>query len=517
MAQVSQLEVVSVLAPGFRGLNTQDSPVTMSSEFSLESYNAIADNSGRVSPRKGWTSVYNNLNSDIGVNTVKLVHEFIKTDGSTELVGAAGTSLFSLDVDTQVATTLYTDGTWTNSNWKAVNFNGKCYFFQRGHDPLVYDGTTVQKISASAGYTGAVPAANEVLSAYGRLWVADTTNDKLTITWSDTLLGNAWTGGTAGSLNLASVLTKGIRPIKALAAFNGNLIIFCDKSIIIYDGADVDPANNLNLVEVIDGVGALGRDCIQTVGNDIFYVSETGVRSLGRLVSEKSAPIWDISKNIRDLLILAVSRNADGDAVKTAYSDKEGLFILTLLNNSARDCTFVFDTKNPLEDNSRKASQWSLKPYAMATDSEKRLLFGFQLGHVGSYGGFTDHGSPYRFKYATSWLNGGNTSRYKILKNLAMIVVGRGGFDILVKWYVDYGEEFSYKVLALPNYGNSEYGIGEYNIAEYSGGNYRAWKLKTPLSKYGRVFQIAVEFDVVGPCSIQQIDAFVKPGRMSLQ
>ena len=233
MAQVSQLEVVSVLAPGFRGLNTQDSPVTMSSEFSLESYNAIADNSGRVSPRKGWTAVYEGLNPDISTNTVKMLHEFIKTDGSTELVGAAGTCIFSLDIDTQVATTLYTDGTWTNSNWKAVNFNGKCYFFQRGHDPLVYDGTTVQKISASAGYTGAVPAANEVLSAYGRLWVADTTNDKLTITWSDTLLGNAWTGGTAGSLNLASVLTKGIRPIKALAAFNGNLIIFCDMTVLM--------------------------------------------------------------------------------------------------------------------------------------------------------------------------------------------------------------------------------------------------------------------------------------------
>jgi len=517
MAQVSQLEVVSVLAPGFKGLNTQDSPVTMSSEFSLESYNAVVDNSGRVAPRQGWQSVIDGNNVDINTETVKLIHEYIKTDGSTEIVGAAGKSIFSLNTTTEVATTLYTDVLWTDANWKAVNFNGKCYFFQRGHDALVYDGTTVQKISASAGYTGTVPQAHEVLSAYGRLWVADTAGDKLTVTWSDTLIGNAWTGGASGSLNLASVLTKGIRPIKALAAFNGNLIIFCDKSIIIYDGADVDPVNNLNLVEVIDGVGSLGRDCIQTVGNDIFYLSETGVRSLGRLVTEKSAPIWDISKNIRDRLNESAVYNQNGDAIKTVYSDHDGLFILTFLNNPLLFCTYVFDTKNPLEDNSRKASQWSLKPSAMATNSNKQLLFGFPLGQVGYYSSFQDNGTSYRFKYATSWLNGGNTSKYKILKNLSMVLIGTGNFDLLLKWSVDYSNSFSSKSISLPSLGDSEYGIGEYAIAEYSAGPFQVWKIKTPLSKYGRVFQIAVEFDVAGPCSIQQIDAFVKPGRMSLQ
>lgn len=511
---VSPLTPISVKAPGFNGLNLQDSPVTMPPEFSLVAYNAVIDDSGRIAPRKGWTPLNDGANGDLGSNPVTCIHEYINKAGTKQIMCVGNKSIFTLSGST--LTTVYTDGTWTAADWKAVNFNGYAYFFQRGHDPLRWDGTTLIKVNAAVGYLGTVPLAHEVLSAYGRLWVVDTAADKVTITWSDTLIGEAWTGGASGSLDISSILANsGVRPVTALAAFNGQLYVFCDRAILIFSGAAYAPASNLSLVEVINGVGAIGRDAVALTGNDIYFASDTGVRSMGRLVQEKSAPMFDISKNIRDYMNSLVKINADDSKVHAVFSDYYGMFLVSL-ENIVDTSTFYFDMKAALPDGSRKACIWSLNPYCYATDSQRRLLMGFD-GYIGQYDGYDDNTVQYRFKYATTWLDGGDTSRYKILKNLLAIMIGSGNNDILFKWAVDYNTTYSTRVKALPNLGSDEYNDAEYAIGEYSGEAFKVWKINLPLSKYGRVFQIHIEFDVVGPLSIQQLDIFVKPGRTSLQ
>jgi len=49
------LQTASVQAPGFYGLNTQDSPLDLSSGFALEATNCIIDQYGRIGARKGWS------------------------------------------------------------------------------------------------------------------------------------------------------------------------------------------------------------------------------------------------------------------------------------------------------------------------------------------------------------------------------------------------------------------------------------------------------------------------------
>ena len=242
---------VSLVAPGFYGLNTQDSPITLPKEFALRAENAVIDQYGRIAARKGWVKV----NTTAGYNSTEptVLYEVIKTSGSTEIVSIGDNKIFT---GTTTLTQVYNGTTWTAQNWKAVNFNGHTYFFQRNHDPLLYDHTanTWMLVSAHAGYSGTVQLGNEVLSAYGRLWVTDTTTDKTTVWWSDTLSGMKWSGGAAGSVSIESVLTNGTDSIVALAGFNGFLVIFCKKTIIVYSGADGDPTTDLKLVEVIDGV-----------------------------------------------------------------------------------------------------------------------------------------------------------------------------------------------------------------------------------------------------------------------
>jgi hypothetical protein len=56
-----------------------------------------------------------------------------------------------------------------------------------------------------------------VLSAYGRLWVAETTTEKTVIYWSDILSGHNWVNGSTGSIDVSSVWPNGADIITGLA------------------------------------------------------------------------------------------------------------------------------------------------------------------------------------------------------------------------------------------------------------------------------------------------------------
>lgn len=504
----SPLESVSIVAPGFAGLNTQDSSVSLPKEFALRAENAVIDQYGRIAARKGW----DNVNTTLGFNGEEptLLFEVVKADGTTQLVSIGDKKIFT---GTTTLTQVYSDATWTAANWKAVNFNGHTYFFQRAHDPLIYDHATNtwSKVTAHPSYSGTVPLANEVLSAYGRLWVADTSTDKKTVTWSDTLIGYKWNGGTHGSLNIESVLTNGSDSIVALAAFNGYLIIFCKKSIIIYSGASTDPSTDLTLVEVIDGVGCIARDSVQDVGSDIFFLSDTGVRSLGRTIQEKSGPLFDVSKNVRDDLIADLAANEGTEDIRSVFDENNGFYLLSF---PTRLMSYCFDLKSRLQDGSCKTTTWTIAPKSLVSTRDRKLYIG-RVGYIGQYGALnSDNGSFFRFVYYTSHNDAQKASVLKILKKISILVIGGNGTQIFLNWGTDYSGNYNSSQLSLPSRSaRSEYNISEYNIAEYNSGTLIN-QLRQQISGSGRVFQIGIEANIRDDSfSIQQIDTFFKTGR----
>ena len=143
---------------------------------------------------------------------------------------------------------------------------------------MVYDGSSVIKLSSVTGAAGiASRYGNEVLSAFGRLWVADISADKSTVYWSDLLIGHDFEGGTSGSINLAKVWPDGYDEIVGLAAHNSLLIIFGRHSIVVYQGAEA-PATMV-LADTVSGVGCVDRDTIQYTGTDVIFLSHPGLRS----------------------------------------------------------------------------------------------------------------------------------------------------------------------------------------------------------------------------------------------
>jgi len=271
MSQV--IQTASVSAPGFFGLNTQDSPLDLASGFALVATNCIIDQFGRVGSREGFSRV-NSSSGNLGANNVTVIHELVQADGTLTILFAGNNKLFKLDGSNAVVELTYGGGgtapTITASNWSVASLNGITYFFQEGHDPLIFDPavstTSYRRVSEKSGYAGTVPLADIVISAYGRLWVADTTTDNVTITFSDLLSGHIWTGGSSGSLNINTVWPNGADNITGLAAHNNFLIIFGSRQILVYSGAN-NPAGTspvtFLLADSVGGIGCIARDSIQ--------------------------------------------------------------------------------------------------------------------------------------------------------------------------------------------------------------------------------------------------------------
>lgn len=511
----SPLQSNSVSAPGFYGLNTQDSPLDLASGFALVATNCVIDRYGRIGARKGYTLV-NPSSGNLGNNDVTVIHELVQIDGTLTVLFAGNNKLFKLGTNNAVTELTYGGGgsapTITASNWHCSSLNGITYFFQSGHDPLIYDPTvsttTYRRVSEKTGYVGTVPQANICISAFGRLWAANTTSNKVTIYFSDLIAGHVWSGGTTGSLDVSRVWPNGSDEVMGLAAHNDFLFIFGKRQILVYSGAST-PAT-IQLSDTVGSIGCIARDTIQSVGTDVIFLSDSGVRSLMRTIQEKSAPLRDLSKNIRSDLVSALSvENLDN--LKSVYSEKNAFYLLIL---PALTQVYCFDTKMQLPDGAARITQWnSMNPSCMYSLRNGDLYIG-KTGYIGKYGGYLDNTSTYRFAYYTNHADLGNVDQISILKRIKVIVIGGSDQYVTIKWGFDFSTNYLSNNAYIPVQGTYEYGIAEYGISEYSNG-VLIKTLDVSASGAGKVVQSGYETTINGTqLSIQKIELLAKNGKI---
>ena len=578
------LQSASIAAPGFFGLNTQESGITLESGFALQANNCVIDKFGRLGARKGWQFL-----DEVADIDLKGMHRFVDID-ATEYFGAWSDDSFYIYASGTLTEVTYSGSqTITTGNWQAVTLNDSAYLFQSGYEPLFFDtvvgevkdisdalstatvtitssSTTATVTHTSHGFTsgnsvtisganeavfngtftitvtgtntytytmpssnsnnpatGTItaawyhntpPEANVALSAYGRLWVANTATNKTTLYWSNLLDGTDWDGGTSGSLDISSILVYGNDEIIGLGAHNGFLIVFCKSNIIIFGDSDnnqtyLDPTT-LQLVEVISGVGCIARDSIKNTGTDILFLSESGLRSLGRVIQEKSTPMRDLSKNVRDDLVQLLESEPKAN-IKATYSESNAFYLLAFPTTKQVYC---FDMRAPLQDGSARVTIWDNMEFTdwLGFDGEVYMTHANGLAR---YTGYQDNGSGYRMVYFTNYFDLGNASQTKILKRLAITVIGATGQDFVVKSGFDYSDVYNNYPLTVKQATVAEYSVNEYNTtAEYSGGNL-VDTVRVAGSGSGSVMQLGFEADLNGGAlSIQKMDIYVKQGRI---
>ena len=518
-----QLQTTSIVAPGFFGLNTQESGVTLSPGYAVQATNCVIDKFGRLGSRRGWAYRTSSLDTvaddNVGVELLGL-HNFIDLAGVKTYLSWNATTFFKGFSDLTTITPTTTD-TITTGKWQAVSLNDRAYFFQEGYKPLLYTNESTadefKTIDTHADYTGTVPQGSIALSAYGRLWVASTSTNKTTVYFSDLLDGVKWGSGSAGSINIAGTFSTDSDVITGLAAHNGYLVVFCRNSIIIFGDTDSFQGSfdvtTLQLVEVIEGVGCIAKDTISNTGDDILFLSASGLRSLSRTIQEKSQPLNDLSKNIRDDLIDLIEAQSDLSSVRGIYVPRYAFYLLSFPNSGFAYC---FDTRVPLEDGSLRTTFWDKQTHNdFMYDTSTRQLFLVETDGIAEYFGFTDNGSSYRFTYFTSYFDLDQPNITKIIKQAAITIIGPRGQSFVTKLGYDYDTIFRSYPFSLSAGGTVyEYNESEYTVAEYNGG-LQIEKVKSSVGGSGTVVQLGFETAVNGaPLSIQRLDVFGKTGRI---
>jgi hypothetical protein len=500
-----QLLNFSIAAPGQFGLNKQTSGGILPPGWATIIDNIVYDDKGRLSARKGTQHV----NSTTSTNPIKAIHEYVDAGGNLLTIVAAGNDIYK-----NVSGTLTSiDGsitTPTADNWKFQNFNGTCVGYQAGHAPIVL--TTVGGTFTNAG--GTQYNGDDVLAAYGRLW---TVFDN-TLYYSDLLI-NSYAGGSSGSFDLATYWKGGMDEAVAIADFNGYLVVFGKRNIIIYDNPD-DPTTTMSIVENISGIGCVARDSVQNIGEDVIFLSADGVRSLSRLIQEKSMPIGDISKNNKEYLVDIVVSETPAN-IKSVYSKTKGFYLLSL---PTEGISLYFDLKRKLEDGSARTTTWGIAPTAAMSTVDDTLYLATVSGFLSTYTGYLDGklsdgsgGSTYDIDFEGAWNDGGQeaSALIKIPKKINYNVLGGKGRTLNIKWAFDYDSSFYSANITIPAASGAEFNIAEYNIDEFSGGlDFN--NVKAAMTGTGQVIKVGFSATVNNEViSIQRLDMHVKTGRMN--
>ena len=455
------IQQLSLVSPAFLGLNTQDSSIDMDQQFAVVADNCVINESGRLATRKGQSGLTSD-SAELQARPVESLYKFTDVGGTDYFLSTGNNKILQGDnVLTDVTPPLLSV---TDDHWQWAELNEKVYAFQRNHEPIYFDPTTNTVDLVDNAHHGTPPHANAVIAAYGRLWAGDVDGDRATLYWSDTLAGTHWSGGSSGSLDLKTVWPSGADSIVALAAHNNFLVIFGERSILIYEGAE-DPTNSLALVDFIKGVGCFARDSVVNVGTDLLFMSNEGLRSLGRTIQEKSIALGILSRNIRNELQTSLTE-ASRVNMKATLIPEQSLYVVSFPD---RQIAYAFDVRQPLETGAFRVTRWTtISHHAYYTDPTGITYIGSRTG-LGFYDGYLEKGADYYLKYQSPRLSFGDTTRLKFLKNLTAIFVGSGTTPVVLRWGYGFDNTFKSRSFNISTGENiAEFNVSEFNVGEYS-------------------------------------------------
>ena len=92
MAQ--ELKSINLVAPAFKGINTEDSPLAQDPSFAETADNAVIDKRGRIAARKGIT-VLTTDKTELGTATIVAMKEFRDDLGNTKVFSVGNNKILS--------------------------------------------------------------------------------------------------------------------------------------------------------------------------------------------------------------------------------------------------------------------------------------------------------------------------------------------------------------------------------------------------------------------------------------
>ena len=538
---------IALPSPGNQGLNTEISPFEQGQDFALRADNAVIDRVGRLSAREAFADhiTRSSIFGDYDIVRISAVEggEF----SNDSVLGIAGQgrkmvsrgsvpsgmvddSVYNLDiVDFNNYVGVYIDnGTVAQipsirpsngvSNCQLVPFKDAVYIFSKGDAPMVFENGAATKLSDAPNYlppqNGGGVIANELdgdiaCAAYGRLWVSGVNDDYNTVYYSDLLIPEQWYDGkdtptdaqnTAGIINVAEYWPTGSDKIQGIAAHNGFLVIFGRHSILIYSGAQGDPAgeDGLKLEDAIRDVGLVNQDAMCNIGTDHLFVDYLGVRALGRVIQEKSSPLGEPSLNIATEIREMI--DVQSDTVRMMHLPRKSLAVCLFPEVSE---AFVFQLGQPSSTGGYKVTRWTGCDFydsitARTDDGTLSLMAGRNSRGITKYSGYKQP-KNYIFSYESPVLNAaGNVMQTIIPKNMSYSFVSKRNYGINATW--GFGAYMKYRRAVRPRNRTTD---SEFQTSSIS------------MNGSGEMLRVGFDIDISGdPLSVQQISINAQAGRV---
>jgi hypothetical protein len=491
---MARLNVINIPSPGILGLNTEDTGVDLPIEFAKIATNGVISQDGRMSARKGLDE-YTPVTPFTG--EVKSIYEVINDDGTTELIWSAGNKIYAGYPN---AVDITGGATITDDNWQFAFLQDKLYAVQAGHTMLSWKkiaGVWTPQVftyGASPGELIVTDEPNSIISAFGRLFVADGVN-KQKVWFSTELDGLDFDSFGSGFIDISEVVVGGDNVV-AVSSMGNRLVIHCRNQTVLYF-VDPEATPFLELEEVIVGVGCLARDSIVNTGTDLLWLADQGIVSVGRLIqSDGQMPIGNISKHIHTAIQDELDNVSSFEGIKAVWWSVDKAYLLFFKDTKN---LWYFNFRNPKAE-APVCFKWTNMKTTTSLYStvNRELLFGGEdtFYFYRTYGSSID---SYTFSYYSGYLDFGAPESFKFLKNLSFLVKTSVDQAVSIKWAFDYNDIFESVVSVTKGGGGeaAEYGSSEYGEGEYGGGS-KLYDLRTQASLSGQSLQFGIETQIIG-------------------
>lgn len=551
---------VNIASVGFNGLNTEESPITQDYSFAAVADNAVIDSYGRVGARFAFsedTTSFPSLSLPAGATTAVIEIDHIEggnISGSPSIIMTArnvgfdaGGNLtatdyymFERDGGTLVELTLpVLNDEATLQYAQIVPTDDKYYIFSETNEVMVWNGSALSLISSEVGYQGIqdVPAGSQIpptftggIASNGRIWGWGHAGQENVIYYSDLLIGssNYTVDGidplsTAGKLNVLENWPNGKDSIVGMASHNNRLVIFGRSSILVFDagyGDPADPSSGFSLVDTITNVGCVSRDAIEDIGSDVLFLDDTGVRSLGRTIQERSSPMGNLTNRVRGSISRLISDTIDNRSMRLAY-DASNSFVLAIFPEES--LVYCLDMKSYLTGGESKVTRWTNCFFRDAEFVDEGntpvLLFAGTEGNgVTQYSGYSSaNNEAYIFKYYSNQINFGEAAKTKFVKQIDYTVISsllEG--EAFAKWGYDTLANYKSKRLTLKALPADYYNEAEFGIAKFGESDRVIKRYRVNTGGSGESINIGLEVTIDGNAvSLQEINVQTLIGRIN--
>jgi len=305
-------------------------PVSMMpTKYATLLQNFYPGENGLITKVKGYKAINSTLISE----TLNSVFLYTKSNGTSQLLCSGGGKIFKVTGNalTEIKTNLDVSAKvrFSQINDIVIMTNGV-------NQPMKYDGTTVSNLGGSPPETAFKSHVHK-----NRVWMI-ARSDKMIAYHSALNAPEDYTGTGSGYIDFKYVLKEGDELVDILTYID--LIVFVFKRhIAIYSG--MTPSGtyaDFSIVQLIDGIGALGTDLTIPFGTDVAILTDDGVTRLTKAAQSGNIKANILSKNIEQVLRPVISGVSSSTLIGGAHYPKYG-WLLFLIGNTIYGYSYIWD------------------------------------------------------------------------------------------------------------------------------------------------------------------------------